>query len=458
MKIDVLVAEIGSTTTVVNAFIGIHTNHPQFIGQGQAPTSVDVGDVTIGLNQAIEELKRTLGKKELDIGEIFATSSAAGGLKMTVHGLVYDMTVKAAQEAALGAGANIHLITAGPLTKFDIKKIEKVKPNIILIAGGVDFGEKQTALNNAYEIASLKLNIPVIYAGNKVNQDEVKEIFKEFNQETYLHITENVYPKIDELNVEPTRKVIQDVFEEHIIHAPGMNKVKDIVDQHIIPTPGSVMVAAKLLEQQIGDLIVFDVGGATTDLHSVTAGREEVSRMLISPEPKAKRTVEGDLGVYINRQNIIDMIGLEQLAIDLNISQDRLQDLLDHYEPIPKANQIPLVERLTKEALFKALERHCGRFRNIYGSQGRMKVAEGKDLTNVETVVGTGGALTRLPHRVELIKELLMKQDPTKLVPAKNAKILIDSDYIMASLGVLSLKYPEQAFQLMKHSFNLQEE
>lgn len=96
---------------------------------------------------------------------------------MTVHGLVYDMTVKAAREAALGAGANLHFITAGKISRFDLKKIVDVKPNIILIAGGVDFGEKETALYNAEKIAELPIEVPVLYAGNIACQDEVKFIF-----------------------------------------------------------------------------------------------------------------------------------------------------------------------------------------------------------------------------------------------------------------------------------------
>ncbi len=98
---------------------------------------------------------------------------------MTVHGLVYDMTVKAAKEAALGAGANIKYITAGKLRKSDLKKIKEINPNIILIAGGVDYGERDTALYNSELIASLELNIPVIYAGNIENQQEVEEIFSD---------------------------------------------------------------------------------------------------------------------------------------------------------------------------------------------------------------------------------------------------------------------------------------
>ena len=110
LKVDVLVAEIGSTTTVVNAFNKIETNDPDFICQGQAPTTVfEGGDVRKGLSGAIKDLASKLSVDHIEYDEMFATSSAAGGLKMTVHGLVYDMTVKAAKEAALGAGAVIQI-------------------------------------------------------------------------------------------------------------------------------------------------------------------------------------------------------------------------------------------------------------------------------------------------------------------------------------------------------------
>ena len=88
MKIDVLVAEIGSTTTVVNAFDHINSPDPVFLGQGQAPTSVLDGDVRIGLRGAVEALRQSLGVEELSYEAMLATSSAAGGLRMTVHGLV----------------------------------------------------------------------------------------------------------------------------------------------------------------------------------------------------------------------------------------------------------------------------------------------------------------------------------------------------------------------------------
>jgi hypothetical protein len=114
---------------------------------------------------------------KLEYDEMLATSSAAGGLKMTVHGLVYDMTAKAAKEAALGAGGIIHDITVGKLRRTDLARIKEINPNLILIAGGVDFGERDTAIYNAEMIRTLGLKTPVVYAGNIENQDEMKLIF-----------------------------------------------------------------------------------------------------------------------------------------------------------------------------------------------------------------------------------------------------------------------------------------
>ncbi|MHB1393152.1 MAG: GlmL-related ornithine degradation protein [Clostridia bacterium] len=450
MKINVLVAEIGSTTTVVNAFNGIGGLCPKFIGQGQAPTTVLNGDVTVGLKGAVQDLKKNIDEDEITWDEMLATSSAAGGLRMSVHGLVYDMTVRAAKEAALGAGGILKHTTAGKMRRTDLKKIQEINPNIILIAGGVDYGERETSLHNFEMIASLKLDIPVIYAGNIENHDEIREIAEENN--IRLYIVDNVYPKVDMLNVEPTRRVIQDVFEEHIIHAPGMTKVRDMVNGPIIPTPGAVMEAAKLLKAELGDLVVFDVGGATTDVHSVTEGSEEISRILISPEPVAKRTVEGDLGMFVNLPHVIEKIGMENLLKEFPDAEE----LIKNAKPIPEADrEKEFIERLAKEAVLTSLERHAGALRNLYSSAGKKTVAEGKDLTNVKYIVGTGGALTRLPHRVEILKAVGTHSKGTELFPNKNAKILIDNYYIMASLGVLSKRYPQDALALLKESMEI---
>ena len=459
MKIDVLVAEIGSTTTVVNAFDHLESDNPVFLGQGQAPTSVKEGDVNIGLQAAIEDMKKNLHieNEKLEYTNMLATSSAAGGLRMTVHGLVYDMTVKAAKEAALGAGANIHLITAGKLSKVDMIKLDRIKPNIILIAGGVDYGERETALYNSELIAASDLNIPVIYAGNIAVADDVKLIFEAYSKEKNLHIVPNVYPKIDILNIEPTREVIQDIFEKHITEAKGMEKIREMVNGPIIPTPGAVMKASKLLKDEIGDLVTIDVGGATTDIHSVTEGTEKVNKILVEPEPVAKRTVEGDLGVFINKRNIVDIIKIEKLEKELNMSSEDIEKFTNSDIAIPETEEHKrFIERLTKEAVIVSINRHAGGYRTYFGGKSDT-LAFGKDLTAVKWIVGTGGALTRLTAREEILNSISQFNRADKLLPTAEAKILIDNDYIMASLGVLSSLNKEAAIKLLLKSLKFNE-
>ncbi len=218
------------------------------------------------------------------------------------------------------------------------------------------------------------------------------------------------------------------------------------------------MEASKLLYEEMGDLMTIDVGGATTDVHSVTEGSEEISRILINPEPLAKRTVEGDLGVYVNMLNIVDMVGKDELVKELNISAEELENLLENNKPIPESQlEKEFIEKLTLHAVLTAVNRHAGRLRHLYGPSGKKTLAEGKDLTSVKAIIGTGGALTRLPNRVEILRQIALRAKGDELLPNKEARIFIDNQYIMASLGVMSRKYPHEALKLLKDTLKYDE-
>ena len=355
------------------------------------------------------------------------------------------MTVKAAREAALGAGGIIKNVTAGRLRRTDLKKIKAINPNLIMIAGGTDYGERETALDNAELISAADFNIPVVYCGNIANQDEIKEIF----EDKELYVIDNVYPKVDELNVEPARAIIQDAFEKNIVRAGGMDKIKEMVDGAIMPTPGAVMEATKLLYEMLGDVMVLDVGGATTDVHSVTDGSIEVLDILITPEPKAKRTVEGDIGVYVNRENVISLLN------DYELEGKTREEIEGYIKPIPATEEERHWSRvLTQKAVNVAVDRHVGYIKRVFGS-GRKFSAYGKDLSMVKYIVGTGGALTRLGEGEELLEDIKDVKGDITMRPTKEAKVLIDNMYIMACAGVLSRENKKAAVELLKASLGL---
>jgi hypothetical protein len=389
------------------------------------------GDVRLGVDQAIADLQASSGLEQTGEAQIFVNSSAAGGLRMTVHGLTHSMTARAAREAALGAGAIVKLVTVGPLGDSDLDEIQSIHPNIILLAGGVDFGEKGVVLRNAESLASLKLNVPVLYAGNSAIRKPIRKIFEAAGIETLL--ADNVFPDVDLLNIEPVRRLIPEVFNRHIVHAPGMARLGELTHWSILPTPGAVLRGAELFAEALGDCLIFDVGGATTDVHSVTDGSLEWSSKMIEPEPRAKRTVEGDLGVYLNAHHIIELVGDPTW-------EARLTDL----QALPKTEeQIELTRWLCARAVETAIRRHAGTVTDLFTPSGKKQVVKGKDLTSIKWLVGTGGALTRIPGGEAILR--LICQGPGKyLLPNPEARILIDRDYRFSALGTLAQAYPEE--------------
>ena len=446
LHVDALVAEIGSTTTLVSAFDGLE-KAPVFVGQGMAPTSVLQGDVTLGLQAAVADLKTKLGVEDLRWRSMLAASSAAGGLSMSVHGLVYDMTARAAQMAALGAGAVVRQVTAGKMGRYEQEALKKLNPNLILLAGGTDHGDRETAVYNAWQIASLHLNIPTLFAGNVAAAEEVADIFAREGQP--LTVIENVYPRLDQLNIEPARRKIQDLFEIHIVKAPGMSRIREMVGGSILPTPGAVMEALRLLHPVLGDLLAVDIGGATTDVHSAAAGNEEIARIQTQPEPFFKRTVEGDLGTFVNAGSLASQIGFQQ--INRELGQDSAE-MLNNWPPIPKtAEEQRLAAILAREAGSLAIKRHAGKIRQVYLPEGRRRFAEGKDLSEAATLIATGGALTRLDLRHQVLRALRdLNGAGQMLYPAPGSlQVLTDIHYLMAALGTLSRVHPEAALQLL---------
>ncbi|MFW5781916.1 MAG: glutamate mutase L [Candidatus Muiribacteriaceae bacterium] len=431
MNIDILTIEIGSTITKINAFDNMN-KEPVHLGQALDLTTVEQGDVSIGVEKAINNLEKDLGEK-INASEYLINSSAAGGLKMAVQGLTHDMTAKAAREASLGAGAIIRYIGSGKIADWQLEEIREISPNILLLAGGLDYGDTEITLENAKRIASLDLDIPLIYAGNS---QLVKPVTKIFSDTLFkLSITDNVYPDVDNLNTFPARRIIQQTFSEHIIHSEGMEKLSGLTRKEVIPTPYAVLKITEYLYEHTGPTTVIDVGGATTDIHSVCEDLPENSVKRIEPEPVSKRTVEGDLGVYINAEN-------------LNSIKDRFNDYcgdLKLLKPMPGTEkEVALSASLTEKAVNIALRRHCGRKKVVFGPSGKKEYITGKDLSGVKFLIGTGGALTRLDNTRNILKkQILAEHDPSDiLLPRGNVRCLTDHRYIFSSLGTIAFHNP----------------
>jgi uncharacterized protein (TIGR01319 family) len=333
-------------------------------------------------------------------------------------------------------------VQAGKMKARHFKQMLVEKPSVILLAGGTDGGDEETVLHNAGLLAQSELQVPLIYAGNRECVPEIQELLKSYAGE--WTIVPNVYPQVDELNILPARQEIQRVFSIHIVKAPGMQRLRERIQGQILPVPAAVLICAELMAEQGEEILVIDVGGATTDVHSVTDGNTEFRHMALEPEPRSKRTVEGDLGVYINAEQVMKEAEGGEVEGDL-------KDL----SPLPKAPaQRELSLKLGRKAVHLAVRRHAGRMVERFTATGKANSLVGKDLTAVTLIVGTGGLLTRLPGAAQILREIPRPFDGRHLLPQVKARLAIDQDYIFSAAGVLALEYPAEALHLAQESIN----
>jgi uncharacterized protein (TIGR01319 family) len=453
----VLLIDFGSTYTKLTA---VDIDNDEILAVASSETTVKT-NIMDGFYKAFEVIKAKTCDLDIEYVEKLACSSAAGGLKMISIGLVQSLTSEAAKRAALGAGSKVYRTYSHELSAREISKIIEEKPDIILLAGGTDGGNKDCIIKNAEALSGKIGDIPVVVSGNKNAVDDIENIFEENG--IYFKITDNVMPRLNILNVEPAREAIRTVFMEKIIEAKGLGEAEKEIDNIMMPTPTAVLKAVNLLadgtneEEGIGEILVVDIGGATTDVHSISKGEPTKSGVVFKglQEPYAKRTVEGDLGMRESASSLYESAGfvkMKKFMADESIDiKEKCEYLSRNTGKIPKTEEEKEVdETICTTAVGLAIERHIGRVATEYSPMGVIYSQEGKDLSETRYVLGTGGAIVKSRNPVKILKSGMESiKDPKYLKPSK-PEYLLDKDYILSAMGLLSESYPNKALKILK--------
>jgi uncharacterized protein (TIGR01319 family) len=458
-----LLIDFGSTWTKLRA-VDLETG--ELLGTAQGPSTVAT-DVNVGLDSALAALG--LAMRGLpSFACRLACSSAAGGLRMVTVGLVRELTAEAARQAALGAGAKLVGGFAYRLTIADIAQIEALAPDILLLCGGTNGGNAEVILHNAHAVARSSLRCPVVVAGNRETTDEIVGLLSRDGRPAIG--AANVLPALDALDIEPARTAIRDVFMRRIVTAKGIDRASAQIDCVLMPTPAAVLEAARLLadgvegRQGLGPLVVVDPGGATTDVHSIGVGEPSTPGVIRYglPEPHAKRTVEGDLGMRHNAAAVVAAVGLNSLATDAGMTPDdaaaTLARLESNVETLPASDaETRLDDALVRAAVDIAMERHAGTIETVYTAQGPVQMQRGKDLSETAWLIGTGGAIVhaRTPAAILRVARRNARK-PRELRP--RAPILaIDADYLLYAAGLLAQIHPVAAFDCARRHLRVVE-
>jgi uncharacterized protein (TIGR01319 family) len=449
-----LLIDFGSTYTKLRA---VSLDPPRVLATGQAPSTVST-DIRIGMHAALADLEQHLGTLP-EFDHRLACSSAAGGLRMVTIGLVRELTAEAARQAALGAGARLVGTFAQRLTRDDAARLEALAPDIVLLAGGTDGGNADVIEQNALKLAESAIECPIIVAGNRAAADDVRDRLSRGGKSAL--VTENVMPEFGELNIEPARAAIRQVFIDRIVHGKGIDRAADMFDEVLMPTPAAVMEGARLLAEGcdglegLGPLLLVDVGGATTDVHSIASGEPTESGVITRglPEPYVKRTVEGDLGMRHNVLAVVEQAGLDVLAADSGIAAPRVEALVaalaDDVERLPTSrDERALDTALARAAVRAAITRHAGTIETVHTASGPVTVQRGKDLSHVGALIGTGGVLAHTDRPASILAGgLADPADPLSLRP-RDPRLMIDDGYLLYAIGLLGAVAPAAAFRL----------
>ncbi|MGE4283851.1 MAG: methylaspartate mutase accessory protein GlmL [Clostridia bacterium] len=452
----ILLIDFGSTYTKVTA---VDIDSESILGTAKAFTTVQT-DINEGLEKAINTLWAQTGR--LEFVSRFACSSAAGGLKIIAIGLVPDLTAEAAKRAALSAGAKVLKVYSYELNTDEIQEIDRLKPDIILLTGGTDGGNKNVILHNAKSISDMQGSFSVVVAGNKSVAQQAAGMIKSSGKQ--VRICENVMPEFYVLNIEPARAVIREIFLERIIQAKGLSKAQSLIEGILMPTPLAVLNAAYKLsvgsgcEKGIGDLMVIDVGGATTDVHSIADGEPTRPGVIMKglPEPFSKRTVEGDLGVRYSASALTEAVSIKAVEEYSGLNTAAITSYIEEITRLPEMLPDQNEEAARIDYSFAALaakhavERHAGKIETAYTPFGVTYLQSGKDLTALNTVVGTGGPIVNSGNPAGILKQTLFNDIDAAVLKPQKADLLLDKRYILAAMGLLSEHYPEIAVRIMK--------
>ena len=379
---------------------------------------------------------------------------------MVTSGLVPELTGQAAKMASLGAGAKAVGIYSFELTEDDLEDIRAAKPDIFLLVGGTDGGNSECILHNAAMLAKLPPDFPIVIAGNRTAARECERLLSGHE----VHICPNVMPKLGVLQVEPTQQKIREIFLNRIIQAKGLSKATELLSDILMPTPSAVLQAMELLaqgcegESGIGDLVGIDVGGATTDIYSITDGMPEHMNTVFKglPEPFSKRTVEGDIGMRYSIRGIVEAVGVRRISELSGLPQTRVEELVDwlreHTDTIPNGDpEFEMLDfALASCAVDEAVNRHAGTIIETYTMLGKTYVQEGKSLAKVKQILVTGGSLIHTKRTADIAANALFSPArPTSLRPLE-ADVWVDRTYIVAAMGLLSSYYPQVALRILK--------
>ena len=430
----VLCVDVGSTFTKA---VLVDVPSGGLLGTASSPTTVAT-DVMDGVDAVRASLAHH-GEPD----EVLLCSSAGGGLRLAVVGYEREVTAEAGFRVGLSAGAKVVHVATGPMTGADVRALRSAAPDLVLLVGGTDGGNADVLLHNAERLARNRLPAPVVVAGNSEAAPTVTDLLAGTGRR--FVVADNVLPRIGVVAPESARSAIREAFLHHVIGGKGLSRGRGFADLVRAATPDAVLRGVEVLAARMGgDVLVVDVGGATTDVYSVITPRGEdatIEREVVGTLWHA-RTVEADLGMRWNADGVVDAAARERMPLD-PATRRYAGRLLSHPGHLARTDaQWRAEEELATTAAVVAVRRH---------GRPAHPAEKPRPLAEVSLVVGSGGVLRHAPDGLgrRVLDRVTRDHGGGWRVP-ESARSCVDTAYVMFAVGLLADRHPGAAGMLAR--------
>ena len=454
---SVVCVDFGSTFTKA-ALVDLATgdllasaSHPTTL-----PDAAGDGDVLDGYDACMSAL--TEQDPRAREAAVLACSSAGGGLRIAVVGNEELVTAEAGRRVALSSGGKVVLVLHGGLDRHKLDALRQAEPDVVLLVGGTDGGNAEVLEGDAAFLSAAPWAGPVVVAGNVDSQPLVAELLA--GSQTPYVLADNVVPRIGVLAPDSARRAIREIFLSHVIGGKHLSSRTDAHGRAFTElvrgaTPDVVLTGVELLARGLddehpgaGDVVVVDVGGATTDVHSVVELDPEdsgLAREVVATTP-VTRTVEGDLGMRWSAISTVEAAGRD----DLHSAAVRRREQPDFLPDDAHERDADL--EIAAAAVRIALERHAGRSKVVVSPEGRVVERSGKDLREVDLLVGSGGVLRH--GGPDAVRRVLLPATGDAFEGGwqlpRDPEVVVDRDYVLAAAGLLAEEHPLAAHRLVR--------
>lgn len=379
--------------------------------------------------------------------DLLVCSSAGGGLRLAVVGYEQLVTAEAGHRVALSAGGTVVHVHAGPLDASGVAALKAARPDLVLLVGGTDGGNGDVLVHNARRLGVARLTAPVVVAGNAdASSQALAELVSRGRR---VSVTANVLPRIGVLEPAPARGALREAFLAHVIGGKHLARGRllgaTFADLVRAPTPDAVLAGVQVLAAgSSGDVLVVDVGGATTDVYSVVtpSGEDAGLRKEVVGPLWGARTVEGDLGLRWSAPGVVAAAAAETLTdpADRGLAGYAARVAGDPGFVPSSGADAAADAALARLAVLVAVRRH---------GRPATPSAAPRPLRDVALVVGGGGVLRHgSPDlRRDVLAPLLADHGGGWRVPSA-ARLTVDSRYLLFAAGLLHERHPQAAAAL----------